>query len=394
MFILNNELKNMFLLSNRKIFRIHEIEASAVKNQFVYYPSSTKEWYNSVYNFHKNQYIKTLPIKDIYTYKLFDAYFNYNTLKNYNGLSITKIFISKPEIKHFNNKINITLYIFNRQKIYLLQNILICKNLIDLYNKNKNKFFKDKITHNIELLKNLISKQTKYKFKSLNFIILYKFYFYIKSIYLVISFFINKYKFNVQNLLFIKNMLSGMYSNNIQLNIVNLKYLCLDSNILAVCIARKLRNRNVRVLRLIRMALKLSKKPYMYEYYTYYLNTNIDALLIKKNFNIFSKEIPSNFSIILKPYVYINRVILYYLNNKIISGIKIQGAGRLTKRLTASRSINKSSYKGSLKNNKSTIKGLSSTMLKGYVKSNLQYINANSYNAIGAYGIKNWISSS
>jgi hypothetical protein len=31
-------------------------------------------------------------------------------------------------------------------------------------------------------------------------------------------------------------------------------------------------------------------------------------------------------------------------------------------------------------------------LLKGYVKSNLQYTNINSYNLIGAYGIKSWIS--
>jgi hypothetical protein len=32
-------------------------------------------------------------------------------------------------------------------------------------------------------------------------------------------------------------------------------------------------------------------------------------------------------------------------------------------------------------------------VLRGYVKSNLQYVNINSYNRIGAYGIKSWISS-
>ena len=76
------------------------------------------------------------------------------------------------------------------------------------------------------------------------------------------------------------------------------------------------------------------------------------------------------------------------LNNKYLKNLRFQGNGRLTKRLTASRSIIKNSYKGSLKNDKSSIKGLSTILLKGYVKSNLQYTNINSYNLIGAYGIK------
>jgi len=224
--------------------------------------------------------------------------------------------------------------------------------------------------------------------KHINSLILFKFYFYIKSMYIVINLFLDKYKFNMDNLLYIKNLLNNVYNNNIEFNIINLRYLNLDGNILAVCIAKKLKNRNIRVLRLIRMALKLSKKPYIHEYYTYYLNNDINNLLVKKGFNLFLKEMPLNLNIVQKPYIYINRVILYYLNNKIISGLKIEGTGRLTKRLTASRSINKITYKGSLKNNKSSIKGLSSIMLKGYVKSNLQYVNINSYNAIGAYGIK------
>lgn len=77
-------------------------------------PSSVKEWYNSIYNLEKNNYIKTLPLKDMLIYKLFDIYFNLNKLKKYDGLSMNKIFVGKPEVKHFNNKIYITLYVFNK----------------------------------------------------------------------------------------------------------------------------------------------------------------------------------------------------------------------------------------------------------------------------------------
>jgi hypothetical protein len=50
----------------------------------------------------------------VLVYKLFDIYFNFNKLKKYDGLSMNKIFVGKPEVKYFNNKIYITLYVFNK----------------------------------------------------------------------------------------------------------------------------------------------------------------------------------------------------------------------------------------------------------------------------------------
>jgi hypothetical protein len=66
-----------------------------------------------VYSLEKNN-IKTLPIKDIFVYKIFDTYFNLDKLKKHDNLSMSRVFIGKPEVKNFNNKINITLYIFNK----------------------------------------------------------------------------------------------------------------------------------------------------------------------------------------------------------------------------------------------------------------------------------------
>jgi hypothetical protein len=66
-----------------------------------------------MYSLEKNN-IKTLPIKDIFVYKIFDTYFNLDKLKKHDNLSMSRVFIGKPEVKHFNNKINITLYIFNK----------------------------------------------------------------------------------------------------------------------------------------------------------------------------------------------------------------------------------------------------------------------------------------
>jgi hypothetical protein len=159
---------------------------------------------------------------------------------------------------------------------------------------------------------------------------------------------------------------------------------------LAITVARKLKNRKRRVLKVIRMALKLSKKPYVNKFYMDLLNVNsLDTVLVKKNSSLsINNNIPLNKDLISKPVSYKSRIIFFYLKHKIISGMKLQGTGRLTKRLTASRSISKSMGKGSLKNRASSYNGLSTMVLRGYVKSNLQYININSYSRIGAYGIK------
>jgi len=188
----------------------------------------------------------------------------------------------------------------------------------------------------------------------------------------------------------VKSILSKLYNNKIEINVINLKYLHLDGNILALTVARKLKNRKRRVLKVIRMALRLSKKPYINKFYTDLLNVNnLDTILIKKNLSLsINNNIPLNKDLISKPTLYKGRIIFFYLKHKIISGMKLQGGGRLTKRLTASRSISKFIGKGSLKNRSSSYNGLSTVVLRGYVKSNLQYTNINSYNRIGAYGIK------
>lgn len=47
-------------------------------------------------------------------YRVFDAYFNLSKSKGFSALSMGKIFVGKPEVKHFNNKLHITLYIFSK----------------------------------------------------------------------------------------------------------------------------------------------------------------------------------------------------------------------------------------------------------------------------------------
>jgi hypothetical protein len=70
----------------------------------------------------------------------------------------------------------------------------------------------------------------------------------------------------------------------------------------------------------------------------------------------------------------------------------MEASGRLTRRYTASRSISKLRYKGNLLNIDSSYRGLSSVLLKGNLKSNLQYTKLKSKTRIGSFGLKGWVS--
>jgi Mitochondrial ribosomal protein (VAR1) len=76
-----------------------------------------------------------------------------------------------------------------------------------------------------------------------------------------------------------------------------------------------------------------------------------------------------------------------------MAGIRLEAKGRLTRRFTASRSVFKMRWKGGLKNVDSSFRGLSAVILRGHVKSNIQYSMLHSKNRNGAFGVKGWVSS-
>jgi len=208
----------------------------------------------------------------------------------------------------------------------------------------------------------------------------------------------NSYIFNANNLLPIKEILKKIYHKKVELNIINLKYLYLDSNIFAEAITKKLKDRQKRVLRVLKLGLKLTKKPYFKRHFHkdniqlnfMFCDKKVDLSLNSNGASPFNNvtAIPKNKYLIFKPNGHKIRLFLYHMKQKIVSGIRLQGTGRLTKRLTASRSISKVKYMGSLKNLNSSYENISTVMLRGFVKSNLQYININNYNRNGSFGVK------
>ena len=395
-----------------------------------HFPSSTRYWDNSIFMYNNNA-LSLIPNISKLAMKFIRNYFYlYNKnierkirrKKIYNRrrkLSINRIFLSKGEFKHTNNKVIITLYIYNKQKnnyLLKLKKRYINKFLINILSFKKNNMIKSlsgknilsnklillkklkKITINgtlalieanifkprvARILKDLHQKRKinnfkvvskyvnkfykKYMKKSLRRLFIYTYY--RRLIY------VNKSRFNYTYLQYIKNKLQVLFNKNIEFNFINLKYFYLNSNILSESILLKIRKNRRRLMRHLsnlEKIVKIRKKRVI-----------LSEIIKKKNLNT-------------KKYFYNNKFlyknIIKNLKYKHIAGFRLEANGRLSKRHTASRSINKVKYKGNLLNLDSSYKGLSSVLLRNNLNSNLQYTKLNSKTRIGSFGLKGWVS--
>lgn len=243
----------------------------------------------------------------------------------------------------------------------------------------------------------------------------------------------NNMKFKSWFLLGLKKILSNIYKKKIEFNFVNLKYLHLNSDIFSQSIAMRLRKRGNKLLRVLKKALnlvklsKINKKTYfnvkktnqrnslvslynnsINKISTMQLNTRenvtndgLNTLLSNLfpnystgNLQTTDKNTTSGFvkSTSQNPLNDTQKNVLDSLKHKAVFGVRLEAAGRLSKRLTASRSVFKLRYKGSLTNIDSS-NGLSSVTLRGTVKPNIQYTKISSKTRNGAFGLKGWVSS-
>ena len=85
--------------------------------------------------------------------------------------------------------------------------------------------------------------------------------------------------------------------------------------------------------------------------------------------------------------------ILNTIKQQVVSGVRFEASGRLTRRLTAMRAVFKYRYVGSLKNIRSSHNKKSSSMLRGHVKPNSQYTIINSKTRNGTFVLKGLVSS-
>jgi len=176
--------------------------------------------------------------------------------------------------------------------------------------------------------------------------------------------FINKSKFNYNYLQYLKKYLEKIYNKNVEFNIVNLRRFYLNSDILSESITIKIRKNRRKLLKFLN-TLKRKVKVRNKKNYQPVLN----------KFNSVDKK-------------YLEEVVLKNIKYKHVTGFRLETSGRLTRRYAASRSISKLRYKGNLLNIDSSYRGLSSVLLKGNLKSNLQHTKLKSKTRIGSFGIK------
>lgn len=420
-------------------------------NNLIYYPSSSKEWFSSVYSYNKS-YIKPLIVFDLISNKLFSSYFNMFRDKikilfkrrrhNKSRYSANKIYVSRAELKHTNTKLLIILSTYNKQKSTLLRwtrKIIYFKRmykiLVDIKDRHvveHKRFFitllktmtdRSRIIIVEKVLKNRNIKLERYIPAQINrlnhkwnYVFKRKFFSFIKwnmpflkknnnniltnfllnlknkKLYKIpgyskwllknnfrvvkmlfkntrlISF--NKSKFNhfVLNLrnLGLTSLLEKIYGKKVVIKLVDLKSIHLNSDVFSSAVALKLRDRQNKAVRVLRKAiLQMVRIPDFHTLITF--DDNIQTM--NKN-NVINT-----------------------IKQQIVSGVRFEASGRLTRRLTAMRSVFKYRYLGSLKNVRSSFNNNASTLLRGYAKANSQYTLINSKTRNGTFGLKGWISS-
>jgi hypothetical protein len=336
------------------------------------------------------------------------------------------------------NKVPLLNWFSNNVSYYLKELIIERDNFSNL--KKRNKSEKDiNILNRTNLIKG-IEKWIDISIYTINnnaFTELNKMYYYflywvhISKEYKIIKYYkillnINNAKFKDFFLNKLTPLISKIYNNKeIQFNIVNLKTLYLNSDIFTQIIALKLKNRDNRLLRVLRSALYMVKLPKVNIIKERYHKTIIRKLWINKiqnlkvnsllnninNINKVNKDVLDNTLLETFSNIYFNEdnnianvkkysnktsllnFLLKSIKHKSMGGVRLEAKGRLTRRFTASRSMFKIKWKGGIRNIDSSYRGLSAVMLRGHRTSNIQYSNINSKTRNGAFGLKGWVAS-
>nr|NP_074911.1 ribosomal protein S3 [Podospora anserina]CAA32860.1 unnamed protein product [Podospora anserina] len=421
-----------------------------------YFPPVSREWKNSIYVFNKNN-IKNMPIYDLNINLLIKSFFNlyfnpkflYNKYRSYKtrSISLNKIFASKAEVKHTNNKAVITVYVYNREKISLLKKIkklnknlfnLIAKFAVILY-KKEGGCIRSLAASNPEDMQTSYSSDFKdlakadnqpVALRSLQEIFKYEKTltksFLIKNLRLLrkykLRLNLNKYKFEEKLLYKLKNFIVKYYNKKVEFNIVNIRSVVFHSDFFTNILLSKLKNRRANILRTMDTILnkvvlpkvnriieksfhikgidfKLLENKYLNTKISYILrggklDKNLSKFLNKLFYNVMSAAATAAAShqCLNKDYLKIYEIIFNSINYKNMGGVRLEAKGRLTKRYRADRSQFKVRWKGGLKNIDSSYKGLSSINMRGFVKPNIDYSILAYKRRIGAFAVKGWVS--
>jgi hypothetical protein len=287
----------------------------------------------------------------------FNLQFKYKfLLKKYKSyrlrsLSLNKIYASKAEIKHTNNKAILTVYVYNREKISLLKKIKMLNK--SFYNKVKLLIYKNKKIfgfYNPEEYNNIYNKSIKTLLNN-NLKLLRKY---------KLRLSLNKYKFEEKLLYKLKNFIIKYYNKKVEFNIVNIKSVVFHSDFFTKIVTSKILNRKANILAtmdtilnkvvlpkvnliversLEKKSLDLLGNKYKYLNLSFILNNNnnnLSELLNKLYYNIIVDYYNNNLN---KDYFRIYEIIFNSINYKNMAGIRLEAKGRLTKRYRADRAI-------------------------------------------------------
>nr|YP_009409418.1 ribosomal protein S3 [Apiospora arundinis]ASH96116.1 ribosomal protein S3 [Apiospora arundinis] len=279
--------------TNYKLVPFNIVENDVGKTKYL--PPVSKEWKNTVYNYSPKNNIN-YPIYDLNINSLirgyFSLYFNNKFLQHKyisrrtKRKSLNRIFVSKAEIKHTNEKAIITLYVFNKERLSLLKRIQKIKKILGFGLKNRISFMTDKwmnflsyvskeskssnlidtplhssqIPHGgkkeergSESINNSLSLLLKFNvndsLRKINFLYYMRNKRFFKKVKKVFSTFrrlklklsLNKYKFEEKFLSKLSQSISKYYGKKVEFNIVNLKSIAYNTDIFTEILTIKLR---------------------------------------------------------------------------------------------------------------------------------------------------------
>jgi len=322
--------------------------------------------------------MKNLPLYDININKLIRGYFtmyfrNKIIKKKYlshvqKRLSLNKVYVSKPEIKHNNTKAVITIYVFDRENLILLKNAknkqtnLLLLNLKAIIVK-LNRFFSLGINKNLNIANinvyySFFTNIIKFLFKrELNLIRKQK-----------LKLNINKYKFKDIFLYKLSNIITKLYKKEVEFNIINLQSIILNSDIFTEVLKLKLKKKGKNVYKAMNFILakvripkvntiterarivkninyKLLENQYKNLNLNYIINTknNLDITLkgLYNKIYYYKKSIFGDLNAKFNNINFEKSIVFDSIKYKNIGGIRLEIKGRLTRRYRADRSIYK-----------------------------------------------------
>jgi hypothetical protein len=322
--------------------------------------------------------MKNFPVYDININKLIRGYFtmyfrNRIINKKYlshiqKRLSLNKVYVSRPEIKHNNTKAIITIYVFDRENLILLKNAKNKKTslLLSYFRAiiiKLNRFFSLGLKRNISMdnLNTYFSFHIniiKFMFKrELNLIRKHK-----------LKLNINKYKFKDIFLYKLSSIIAKLYKKEVEFNIINLQSIILNSDIFTEILRLKLRKRGKNVVKAMNFILAKVKIPKVntiteraritksIDYnllenkhknlnLNYIINTknNLDLTIkgLYKQICYYKKLIFGNSNTKLNNKNIDKNIVFNSIKYKNIGGIRLEIKGRLTRRYRADRAIYK-----------------------------------------------------